>query len=88
MGWWEGVQYQPWVLGSLMYGVVKLERGETNKKQTIELTAASGLLHHLSAQQMNAAGSQEELCSETHSSVLLKHVPPIPFENIFISEVT
>jgi hypothetical protein len=30
---------------------------------------------------MNAAGSQE-VCSGTHSLILLHHVPSIPYENI------
>lgn len=75
------MQNRPWVLGSVIYEGVNLERGDTNKKQTIYLIAASGLLHHHSGQQMNAAGSQEE-CSGTHSLILLHHVPFIPFENI------
>jgi hypothetical protein len=72
------------VLGSVIYEGVKVERGDTNKKQTIYLIIASGLLLHHSGQQMNmnAAGSQEEMCSGTHSLILLCHVPSIPFENI------
>jgi hypothetical protein len=70
------------VLGSVIYEEVKLQRGDTNKKQTIYLTEASGLLHHHSGQQKNAADSQEEMCSGTHSLILLHHVPSIPFENI------
>jgi hypothetical protein len=76
------VQNRPWVLGSVIYEGVNLERGDTNKKQTIYLNAASGLLHHHSGQQMNAAGSQEEMCSGTHNLILLHHVSFIPFENI------
>ena len=56
------MQNRPWVLGSVIYEGVYLERGDTSKKQTIYLIAASGLLHHHSRQQMNAAGSQEETC--------------------------
>jgi hypothetical protein len=70
------------VLGSVIYEGVNLERGETNKKQTIYLIAASGLLCHHSGKQMNGAGSQEKMCSGTHSLILLHHVPFIPFENI------
>lgn len=76
------MQNRPWVLGSVIYDGVKLERGDTNEKQTIHLVAASGLLHHHSGQQMNAAGSQEEICSGTHSLILLHHVPAIPLEYI------
>jgi len=78
----EGVQNRPGVLGSVIYEEVKLERGDTNKKQTIHLIAASGLLHHQSGQKMNAVGSQEEMCSGTHILILLHHVPSIPFKNI------
>jgi hypothetical protein len=76
----EGAQNQPWVLGP--YEVVKSERGNTNKKHPIHLISASSLQHHHSGQQMNAAVSQEEVCSGTHSLILLHHVPSIPYENI------
>jgi len=75
------------VLGSVIYEGVNLERGDTNKKQTIYLIAASGLLHHHSGQQMNAAGSQEEMCSGTQSLILLHHVPSFSFENILFLEL-